>query len=91
MGNSIPEDLAIASCLEDTNREISCKTELSSTNGNNKIHNNNNNINNNNSNNNNNDKTKKNKMKKLHYLKPLKETQLIQLKDSIESPKDKKI
>lgn len=52
MGNSIPEDLAIASCLEDTNRETSCKTELSSTNGNNKIHNNNN-INNNNSNNNN--------------------------------------
>ena len=91
MGNSIPEDLAIASCLEDTNRETSCKTELSSTNGNNKIHNNNN-INNNNSNNNtNNDKTKKNKMKKLDYLKPLKETQLIQLKDSIESPKDKKI
>ena len=81
------------SCLEDTNRETSCKTELSSTNGNNKIHNNNNinNNNSNNNNNNNNDKTKKNKMKKLDYLKPLKETQLIQLKDSIESPKDKKI
>ena len=81
------------SCLEDTNRETSCKTELSSTSFNNKIHNNNNNnINNNNGNNNNNsDKTKKNKMKKLDYLKPLKETQLIQLKDSIESPKDKKI
>ena len=91
MGNSIPEDLAIASCLEDTNRETSCKTELSSTSGNNKIHNNNNINNNNSNNNNNNDKTKKNKMKKLDYLKPLKETQLIQLKDSIESPKDKKI
>ena len=92
MGNSIPENLATASCLEDTNRETSCKTELSSTNGNNKIHNNNNiNNNNSNNNNNNNDKTKKNKMKKLDYLKPLKETQLIQLKDSIESPKDKTI
>ena len=91
MGNSIPEDLAIASCLEDTNRETSCKTELSSTNDNNKIHNNNNINNNNSNNNNNNDKTKKNKMKKLDYLKPLKETQLIQLKDSIESPKDKTI
>ena len=102
MGNSIPENLATASCLEDTNRETSCKTELSSTNDKNKIHNNNINNNNsndnnnnnnniNNNNNNNNDKTKKNKMKKLDYLKPLKETQLIQLKDSIESPKDKTI